>query len=92
MPAPGAREAPEFDAENPRTFEKFFDIIDYWFTECGVMDRQEKRKWAVRYADTETTAIWVGEETYNDPTTSFEEFRDALRSTYPGAELTQMWT
>ncbi|KAH7905499.1 hypothetical protein BJ138DRAFT_1118415 [Hygrophoropsis aurantiaca] len=33
---------PEFNAENPRTFEKFFDIIHYWFTECGVTDAQEK--------------------------------------------------
>ena len=75
MPARGARSAPAFDPAKPRELRRFFSDLDYLFAASAIEDEAEKKKYAVRYVDTETAEFWEGLPTYSNAEKNYEAFR-----------------
>jgi len=65
MPAPGLRQAPDFDLQNPEELQEFLEEFEKLAKRCGLTMR-EKVKMVVRYVDRETKRFWKRLEGYGE--------------------------
>jgi len=65
MLAPGLRQAPGFDSQNPEDLKEFLEEFEKLAEHCGLMIR-EKAKMVVKYVDKETKQFWKRLEGYGD--------------------------
>ena len=86
MPAKGHPTAPTFDPNDPFAFHGYFLELETLFKRCGVVDDTEKKQWAVRYLQYLTADLWRTLPEYSDETKSYEDFKKALRTLYPGSD------
>lgn len=84
MPACGARDAPRFDQEKPRELLRFFKNLEDQFKRNNIVDSQEKKEFAGRYADVDTEIDWKGMRSYAVGKT-WEEHREEIIASYPEA-------
>ena len=54
MPKPGEKNAPSFDPEKPEELGRFFDRIEEWFSDDGIMGDVDRKKRVVRYLDADS--------------------------------------
>jgi len=65
MPAPGSRQAPEFDSRNPEKLKEFLEEFEE-LTERHRLMTKEKTKMVVKYVDKEMKKFWKRLEGYGD--------------------------
>jgi len=65
MPAPGSRQAPDFDSQNPEELQEFLEEFEKLAKRCRLTTR-EKAKIVVKYIDRETRRFWTRLEGYGD--------------------------
>ena len=84
MPKPGEKNAPTFDTEKPEELGRFFDRMEDWFADDGLVDDTEKKKRIVKYLDADSEIQWKALPSFSAGT--FEEFKAEAMSSYPAAE------
>jgi len=84
MPKPGEKNAPTFDTEKPEELGRFFERIEDWFVDEGIVDDLDRMRRIVRYLDPDSESQWKALSTFENGT--FEEFRAQVMSSYPKAE------
>ena len=84
MPKPGEKNAPAFDTDKPEELGRFFDRIEDWFMDDGLVDDGEKKKRIVKYLDADSEIQWKALPSFAAGT--FEEFKAEAMSSYPAAE------
>ena len=90
MPAKNSNSAPNFDAQNPRTLIRYFRELEHLMNAANIDDRQSRKEHALRYLDNEEYESWESlKEAKIDYT--YEEFKQAVIDSYPGAEETRKY-
>ena len=84
MPKPGEKNAPTFDPEKPEELGRFFERIEDWFAEDGIVDDNVKKKKIVKYLDADSEIQWKAFSKFGQG--SFAEFREQIMASYPKAE------
>jgi len=84
MPKPGEKNAPTFDTEKPEELGRFFERVEDWFAEDGIVDDEEKKKKIVKYLDADSEIQWKAFSKFGKG--SFMEFREQVMASYPKAE------
>jgi hypothetical protein len=84
MPRPGEKNAPTFDPEKPEELGRFFERLEDWFEEDGIVDDAEKKRRIVKYLDADSEYQWKALPTFEGAT--WEEFKAQVMSSYPAAE------
>lgn len=84
MPAFGARDAPKFDQEKPRELLRFFRNLEDQFKRNHIVDAQEKKEFAGKYADVDTEIDWKGMRSY-EIGKSWEDHKEEITASYPEA-------
>ena len=84
MPKPGEKNAPTFDPEKPEELGRFFERIEDWFAEDGIVDDDVKKKKIVKYLDADSEIQWKAFSKFGQG--SFAEFREQIMASYPKAE------
>jgi len=83
MPKPGVKNAPSFDPEKPEELSRFFERMEDWFEEDGLVD-QDKKKTIVKYLDADSETQWKALSKFRDGT--YIEFKAQVMRSYPKAE------
>jgi len=65
MPAPGSKQAPEFDSRNPEELKEFLEEFEELAKRHGLTTK-EKTKIVVKYMDKETKKFWKRLKEYRD--------------------------
>jgi len=84
MPKPGEKNAPTFDTEKPEELGRFFDRIEDWFADDGLVNDDEKKKRIVKYLDADSEIQWKALPSFSAGT--FEKFKEEAMASYPAAE------
>jgi hypothetical protein len=84
MPKPGEKNAPTFDVDKPEELGRFFDRMEDWFADDGLVNDGEKKKRIVKYLDADSEIQWKALPSFS--TGTFEEFKAEAMSSYPAAE------
>ena len=84
MPKPGERNAPVFDPDKPEELGRFFDRVEDWFLDEGIVDDEERKKRIVKYLDADSEVQWKALSKFT--TGSFVDFKAQVMSSYPAAE------
>jgi hypothetical protein len=92
MPARGHSTAPKFEGNNPRELRRYFDELEYLFTDCTVTDDELKKKYVVRYVDIDTEESWKQTAAFGEATADYAALKAAILKLYPGADGERIWT
>ena len=84
MPKPGEKNAPAFNPERPEELGRFFERMEDWFADEGIVSDVDKKRRIVRYLDADSEIQWKALPVFTDGT--FEEFRKEVMASYPKAE------
>ena len=84
MPAKSHSSAPKFD-DDPANLESYFTELEHLFDRCRVRYDADKKVEAVRYLDATQRDVWRGTEEYEDETTAWDDFKQAIYRLYPGS-------
>jgi hypothetical protein len=84
MPKPGEKNAPTFDPEKPEELGRFFERMEDWFADEGIVDDVAKKKRLVRYLDPDSESQWKALSKFD--TGTFAEFQSEVMASYPKAE------
>src|SRR5271155_209515 len=85
MPMRGERTAPIFDGTRARDLPKAFTDLETLFRRANITDDNEKKKQVVYYTDFDTEQLWKWIPEFNDPTSTYADFKDAIMEFYPEA-------
>src|ERR1700678_3949937 len=85
MPMRGERTAPIFDGTQARDLPRNFTDIEALFRQANITDDNEKKKQVVYYTDVDTEQLWKWIPEFNDPTSTYADFKDAIMEFYPDA-------
>src|ERR1700678_2390799 len=85
MPMRGERIAPKFDGTRARDLLRSFSDIEQLFCQANITDDNEKKKEVVYYADFDTEQLWKHMPEFDDPTSTYADFKDAIMEYYPKA-------
>ena len=84
MPKPGEKNAPTFDPEKPEELGRFFERIEDWLAEDGIVGDNDKMKKIVKYLDADSEIQWKAFSKFEKG--SFAEFKAQVMASYPRAE------
>jgi hypothetical protein len=84
MPKPGQKNAPAFDTDKPEELGRFFERVEDWFEDEGIVSDVEKKKRIVRYLDPDSETQWKALSKFEDGT--YAEFKAQVMKSYPAAE------
>src|ERR1700678_2669203 len=88
MPMRGERTAPVFDSNRARDLPKAFTELERLFRRANITDDNEKKKQVVYYTDIDTEEIWQYIPEFDEPTSTYADFKDAIMEFYlEAAEL-----
>src|ERR1700678_936264 len=85
MPMRGERTAPIFDSTRARDLPKSFTELEQLFRRANITDDNEKKKQVVYYTDIDTEQIWQYIPEFDEPTSTYADFKDAIMEFYPEA-------
>src|ERR1700678_1379625 len=85
MPMRGERTAPIFDSNRARDLPKAFTELERLFRRANITDDNEKKKQVVYYTDIDTEEIWQYIPEFDEPTSTYADFKDAIMEFYPEA-------
>src|SRR6202522_3976698 len=85
MPMCCERTAPTFDGTRARDLPKSFTELERLFRRANITDDNEKKKQVVYYTDIDTEQIWQYIPEFDEPTSTYADFKDAIMEFYPEA-------
>src|SRR5271168_1804474 len=85
MPMRGERTAPIFDSNRARDLPKSFTELERLFRRANITDDNEKKKQVVYYTDIDTEQIWQYIPEFDEPTSTYADFKNAIMEFYPEA-------
>src|SRR5580692_3848425 len=85
MPMRGERTAPVFDSNRARDLPKAFTELERLFRRANITDDNEKKKQVVYYTDIDTEEIWQYIPEFDEPTSTYADFKNAIMEFYPEA-------
>src|ERR1700678_822999 len=85
MPMRGERTAPIFDGTRARDLPRNFTDIEALFRRANITDDNEKKKQAIYYTDFDTEQLWKWIPEFDEPTSTYADFKDAIMEFYPEA-------
>ena len=84
--------APKFEPKQPHELHRYFNNLDFAFTQAGVTDRTEMKQHTCCYVDVNTTELWETLTEYMDLTKTYDEFKTAVHALYPGLDEERKWS
>ena len=81
----GERTAPIFDGNRARDLPRSFTDIETLFRQAKFTDDNEKKKQVVYYTDFDTEQLWKYIPEFDNPTSTYADFKDAIMDYYPEA-------
>src|ERR1700678_2551942 len=85
MPMRGERTAPIFDSNRARDLPRAFTDLETLFCRAKITDDNEKKKQVVYYTDADTEPLWKCILEFDDPTSTYADFKNAIMEFYPEA-------
>src|SRR5271168_2107637 len=85
MPMRGERTAPIFDCTRARDLPRTFTDLETLFRRAKITDDNEKKKQVIYYTDFDTEQLWKWIPEFNDPTSTYADFKNAIMEFYPKA-------
>ena len=85
MPMCGERTAPKFDTTRPRELPRYFEQLETLMTRENVTVENDKKKHVVYYTDVDTEQLWKSIPEFEDPASTYDNFKDAIMEHYPDA-------
>src|SRR6202522_1364758 len=85
MPMRGERTAPIFDSNRARDLPKAFTELERLFRRANITDDNEKKKQVVYYTDIDTEEIWQYIPEFDEPTSTYADFKDSIMEFYSSA-------
>src|ERR1700678_3452226 len=85
MPMRSERTSPIFDGNRARDLPKAFTELERLFCRANITDDNEKKKQVVYYTDIDTEEIWQYIPEFDEPTSTYADFKDAIMEFYPEA-------
>src|SRR5271168_580299 len=85
MPMRGERTAPIFDGTRARDLPTSFTDIETLFRRAKITDNNEKKKQMVYYTDANTEPLWKCIPEFDDPTSTYANFKNTIMEFYPEA-------
>src|ERR1700678_3079594 len=85
MPMRGKRTAPTFNGTRARDLPRSFSDIELLFRRANITDDNEKKKEVVYYTDFDAEQLWKYIPEFDDPTSTYADFKDAIMEYYPEA-------
>src|SRR6202522_1044306 len=85
MPMRGERTAPLFDGTRARDLPRYFADLETLFRRAKITNDNEKKKQVVYYTDFDTEQIWKYLPEFDDPTSTYADFKNAIMEFYPEA-------
>src|SRR6202522_2148386 len=85
MPMRGERTAPILDGTRARDLPRTFTDLETLFRRAKITDDNEKKKQVIYYTDFDTEQLWKWIPEFNDPTSTYADFKDAIMEFYPEA-------
>src|SRR6202522_738607 len=84
----GERTAPVFESNRARDLPKAVTELERLFRRANITDDIEKKKQVVYYTDIDTEEIWQYIPEFDEPTSTYADFKDAIMEFYlEAAEL-----
>ena len=77
--------APSFDRSKTREFPRYFDDLEALFTRANVTNNADKKKWVLRYVDFDTEQLWKALPEFDNPLSTYDNFKYAILNFYPDA-------
>ncbi|GLB43661.1 putative integrase core domain containing protein [Lyophyllum shimeji] len=90
MSARGHPTAPTFSTNGPELL-RFFEDLEFLFSDCNIADDQMKKRYTVRYVDVATNDLWINLDEYANPRT-YAEWKTAVVALYPGTSQDRRYT
>ena len=84
IPKPGEENAPTFNPEKSEGLGRFFECMEDWFADEGIVDDLDKKRYIVKYLDPESESQWRALSKFQGG--SFQEFQSQVMASYPKAE------
>jgi hypothetical protein len=85
MPMRRERTAPTFDGNRARDLPRSFTDIETLLRRAKITNDNEKKKQVVYYTDFDTEPLWKCIPEFNDPTSTYADFKNAIMEFYPEA-------
>src|ERR1700678_797431 len=85
MPMRGERTAPIFDSTRARDLPRAFTDLEALFRRAQITDNDEKKKQVIYYTNFDTEQLWKWIPEFNEPTSTYADFKDAIMEFYPEA-------
>src|SRR5271155_2264771 len=85
IPMRGERTAPILDGTRARDLPKAFTELERLFRRANITDDNEKKKQVVYYTDIDTEQIWQYIPEFDEPTSTYADFKNAIMEFYPEA-------
>jgi len=85
MPMRGERTAPKFDTTRTRELPRFFEDIERLINRANITIEKDKKKQVVYYADFDTEQLWINLPEFEDPASTYGDFKNAIMEHYPEA-------
>src|SRR6202522_2257042 len=85
MPMRGERTAPILDGTRARDLPRTFTDLETLFRRAKITDDNEKKKQVIYYTDFDTEQLWKYLPEFDDPTSTYADFKNAIMEFYPEA-------
>src|SRR5271168_4160364 len=85
MPMRGERTAPIFDGTQARDLPRYFTDIETLSHRAKITNDNEKKKQVIYYTNVDTEQIWKCIPEFDDPTSTYADFKNAIMEFYPEA-------
>ena len=92
MPSRNHRTAPAFNPYEPRTLFRYFEDLGTLFTQCGVADAAEQKRYACTYIPVNEEDVWTAIPQYSNVASTFDEFKEAIFELYPSCSKDRRYT
>jgi hypothetical protein len=87
MPIFGERGAPKFDNKQPNGLGRFFTQLEALFVRCAVQADDDKKQYAVSFANSDVADTWEALAEYTDPLKTYNDFKKRLCEVYNQVNL-----
>jgi hypothetical protein len=80
LPARRKHTAPTIDNSQPEGLERYFSVLESFFTLHDIVNRQERKQAALRYVSVRTESLWKTTEAWTNATKTYKEFKTSLQA------------
>ncbi|KAF7795692.1 hypothetical protein EIP86_006857 [Pleurotus ostreatoroseus] len=85
MPGRKEKQAPTFEADQPRELKRYFEDLELLLDRCKIADDRKRKDYARLYVPIAVSDIWENLPEYIDAT-SYDDFKKRILKLYPGSE------